>query len=170
MIETTTTEQDVIAPGAMASGASYSNRINPCGITAGETTVILHTAPGGNAAGTAQRYSRNTSHVHEALGILAEHGHVPVRLAESPLPVSIIAFKKDDPLLVLVISARKPVPSAAQLHTDYREAAEYLCLMAGRLHCRIMIWVHSPSCGWRYYRVFPGGLAYDHRFPSSLED
>ena len=170
MIETTTTEQDVIAPGAMASGASYSNRINPCDTIAGETTVILHTATGGNNAGTAPRYSRNTAHVHEALRILAAHGHVPVRLAESPLPVSIIAFKKDDPLLVLVISARKPVPSAAQLHTDYREAAEYLCMMAGRFPCRIMIWVHSPACDWRYYRVYPGGLAYDHRFPSSLED
>jgi hypothetical protein len=169
MIETTTA-QDVIAPGAMASGASYSNRINPCEAVAGETTVILHTAPGGNEAGTAQRYSRNSAHVHEALRILAAHGHVPVRLAESPLPVNIIAFKKDDPLLVLVIGARKPVPSAARLHADYKEAVEYLCLMAGRLRCRIMIWVHSPSCGWRYYRVYPGGLAYDHKFPSLLED
>ncbi|ABS56540.1 hypothetical protein Mboo_2026 [Methanoregula boonei 6A8] len=163
-------EQDVIAPGALASGASYSNRINPCEAVAGEITVILHTAPGGNEAGTAQRYSRNTAHVHEALKILAAHGYVPVRLAESPLPVSIIAFSKDDPLLVLVISARKPVPSAARLRTDYPGAVEYLCPMAARLHCRIMIWVYSPACGWRYYRVYPGGLAYDHRFPSSLED
>ena len=170
MIETITTGQDVIAPGARASGALYSNRINPCEAVAGETTVILHTAPGESKAGTAPRYSRNTAHVHEALKILAGHGHVAIRLAESPLPVSIIAFKKDDPLLVLVISARKPVPSAARLHTDYKGATEYLCLMAGRLRCRIMIWVHSPACGWRYYRVFPGGLAYDHRFPSSLED
>ena len=170
MIQTQMTEQDVIAPGAMASGASYSYRINPCEAVAGETTVILHTATGGSNAGTAPRYSRNTAHVHEALKILAAHGYVPVRLAESPLPVSIIAFRKDDPLLVLIISARKPVPSAARLRTDYPGAVEYLCLMAARLHCRIMIWVHSPACGWRYYRVFPGGLAFDHRFPSSLED
>ena len=165
-----TAEQDVITPGGIASGALHSNRINPCAPVAGETTVILHTATGGSTAGAAPRYSRTTAHVHEALAILAANGHVPVRLAESPLPVSIIAFKKDDPLLVLVVSAKKPVPSAARLHADYKEATEYLCLMAARLHCRIMIFVHSPACGWRYYRVFPGGLARDHRFPSSLED
>jgi hypothetical protein len=45
MEDITTTHEDVIAPGAMASGATYSNRINPCGIVpaaagtiAGETT------------------------------------------------------------------------------------------------------------------------------------
>jgi hypothetical protein len=34
---------------------------------------------------------------------------------------------------------------------------------------RIMIWVHSPACGWRYYLVYPGGLRYDHAFPASIE-
>jgi hypothetical protein len=37
---TETNEQDVIAPGATASGASYSNRMSPCEI-AGETTPSL---------------------------------------------------------------------------------------------------------------------------------
>ena len=117
-----TNEQDVITPGAMASGALYSNRINPCTVAprssqvAGETTtIILHPAEGGKRVVSHKRYSRNSSHVHEAMRLLATYEYMPIRLAESPLPISIIGFKQDDPLLVLVISARKPVPSAARL-------------------------------------------------------
>ena len=172
-----TNEQDVIAPGAIASGALYSNRINPCGTVAphssqvaGETTtIILHTTEGGDQAESHKRYSRNSSHVHEAMRLLATYQYMPVRLAESSLPISIIGFKQDDPLLVFVISARKPVPSAARLHEDFKDPVEYLCRMAGSMRYRIMIWVHSPACGWRYYTVYPGGLAYDLKFPGSLE-
>ena len=177
MEDITTTHEDVIAPGAIASGATYSNRINPCGTVApkssqvaGETTtIILHTAEGGNQAESHKRYSRNSSHVHEAMRLLATYQYMPVRLAESSLPISIIGFKQDDPLLVFVVSARKPVPSAARLHEDFKEPVEYLCRMAGSMRYRIMIWVHSPACGWRYYTVYPGGLAYDLKFPGSLE-
>ena len=35
-----TTEQDVITPGAIASGASYSNRINPCGTVAPHSSQV----------------------------------------------------------------------------------------------------------------------------------
>ena len=171
-----TNEQDVIAPGAMASGASYSNRINPCTVAphssqvAGETTtIILHTTEGGNQAESHKRYSRNSSHVHEAMRLLATYEYRPIRLAESAIPLNIIGFKQGDPLLVLVISARKPVPSAARLHEDFKESVECLCHMAAGMRYRIMIWVHSPACGWRYYTVYPGGLAYDLKFPGSLE-
>ena len=113
-----TNEQDVIAPGAIASGAWSSNRINPCGTVAphssqvaGETTtIILHTTEGGDQAESHKRYSRNSSHVHEAMRLLATYQYMPVRLAESSLPISIIGFKQDDPLLVFVISARKTGP------------------------------------------------------------
>ncbi|MFZ1898544.1 hypothetical protein [Methanoregula sp.] len=171
-----TTQEDVITPGAIASGATYSNRINPCGTVshessqvAGETTtIILHPGEGGKQAVSHKRYSRNSSHVHEAMRLLATYEYNPIRLAESSLPISIIGFRQDDPLLVFVISARKPVPSAARLHEDFKEPVECLCRMAGSMRYRIMIWVHSPACGWRYYQVYPGGLAYDLKFPGSL--
>ncbi|MEN6396822.1 MAG: hypothetical protein ABFC78_10100 [Methanoregula sp.] len=35
-----TNEQDVITPGAIASGASYSNRINPCGTVSDESISV----------------------------------------------------------------------------------------------------------------------------------
>jgi hypothetical protein len=41
--------------------------------------------------------------------------------------------------------------------------------MAEKVKDRIMIWVYSPACGWRYYIVYPGGLRYDLDFPRSIE-
>ena len=80
--------------------------------------------------------------------LLATYQYMPVRLAESSLPISIIGFKQDDPLLVFVISARKPVPSAARLHEDFKDPVEYLCRMAGSMRYRIMIWyTPRPAAG-----------------------
>ena len=115
------------------------NRINPCGNTAGETTVILHPREGGNQEAPHKRYGRNHSHVHEAMRLLATYEYRPIRLAESAIPLSIIGFKQGDPLLVLVIGARKPVPSAARLHEDFKESVEYLCRMAAGMRYRIII-------------------------------
>jgi hypothetical protein len=90
--------------------------------------------------------------------LLRELGYQPAKIAESSVPLSIIGFLKDDPLLVLVISSRKPVPSARRLREDFEDQVRSLCSLAGSVRSRIMIWVYSRPCGWRYYDVYPGGL------------
>lgn len=167
---------DVAEPGLIVSGALYSNRIIPCepapvlsGTVAGETTIIIHEDEAGETAKTHKRIGKCNPHVYSAMRLLMAHGFIPVRLTESPIPLSIIGFKETGPLLVLVIGARKPIPSAEKLRREYEEQVVYLCSMAGTIKYRIMIWVHSPGCNWRYYKISAGGLEYDWKFPSTLE-
>jgi hypothetical protein len=107
--------------------------------------------------------------VFEAVRVLKEHGFLPVRVTESSLPVNLIGLRKSRSLLVRVLRSRRPVPSAAVLHAIFKEDVEMLCRLAGLIPYQIMIWVSSPSCGWLYYLVYPGGLRRDLDFPVSLD-
>ena len=100
--------------------------------------------------------------------ILRNYGYRPARLAEPTLPVNIIAFKKNESFLVLAIRSRLPVPNAATLRSLFTGKVDHLRRLAGMVMHKIMIWVYSPACGWRYYLVYPGGLRYDLDFPASL--
>jgi hypothetical protein len=54
------------------------------------------------------------------------------------------------------------------LYELFTGRVDRLRALVERVRERIMIWVYSPACGWRYYLVYPGGLRYDLDFPASL--
>ena len=106
-----TNEQDVIAPGAIASGALYSNRINPCGTVAphcsqvaGETTDIVCGAAGGVSPAPVKRHSHCSPYIYAALRILKDHGYHTYRLTDDPdLPGAILATKGRVTLMISVV-------------------------------------------------------------------
>jgi len=113
--------------------------------------------------------TRSNPIVYEAMDLLRSYGYIPVRLSDPSIPINIVALKKSGSLLIFTLRSRLPVPSAAKLRELYTGKVDFLRGLAGKVLDRIMIWVYSPSCGWRYYLVYPGGLRYDLDFPKSLE-
>jgi len=164
-----TTEQDVIAPGAMASGASYSNRINPYGTApiasgpaTGETTITMCGNAGGGATKPVKKHSHCSPYVYEALRILQDHGYTPHRLTgNADLPGAIIATKGRTTLMISVIYSRKQVPDAHTLRERFPGRVDQARALVTTSPHRCMIWVSSPVIGWRYYRADIGGISYD---------
>jgi len=113
--------------------------------------------------------TRSSPIVYEAMDLLSTYGYLPVRLSEPSIPINLIGLKKTGSLLIFALRSRLPVSSAAKLRELYTGKVDFLRGMAGKVLDRIMIWVYSPACGWRYYLVYPGGLRYDLDFPRSLE-
>ncbi|WP_321505551.1 hypothetical protein [uncultured Methanoregula sp.] len=167
-----------------------SGRVNPAQGTAIEHQIpvtecpvcdpcaIPHYDPGsglslilnnGEGSGEQKRYSRSNPLVYEAIRVLKAHGYLPVRITESALPIHLIGLKKARSLLIHVIRSRRPVPSAAVLHSLFLSEVGILCRLAGAIPYQIMIWVYSPACSWLYYLVYPGGLRRDLDFPASLD-
>ena len=112
---------------------------------------------------------RSNAIVYEALKLLRKYGYEPAKIREPSLPLNLMGMKKSGTLLVCAIRSRLPVPNAATLREKNTGTVDYLCRLAGRVRDRIMIWVCSPACGWRYYLVYPGGLRYDLDFPKSIQ-
>jgi hypothetical protein len=106
--------------------------------------------------------------VYEARELLMEWGWLPVRLCEPTIPLNLIAMKGPDSLLILVVRSRNPVPSAAVLTELCPGLVHDIMALVGTLRHRIVVRVHSPQCGWRYYTVYPGGLMYDPTLPKAL--
>ena len=131
--------------------------------------VIIHPPVDLTSAAILTGRSRSAPLVYEAMELLRTCGYHPVRVSEPSLPVNIIGIKKNGSLLVCTIRSRLPVPNAATLHRLFTGKVVYLCGLAGRVRDRIMIWVYSPACGWRYYLVYPGGLRFDLDFPKSIQ-
>ena len=113
--------------------------------------------------------TRSNPIVYEAMDLLRTYGYQPARMSEPTIPINIIGMKENGSLLIFALRSRLPVPSAAKLRELYTAKVNYLRRMAGKVKERIMIWVYSPACGWRYYIVYPGGLRYDLDFPKSIE-
>jgi hypothetical protein len=113
--------------------------------------------------------TRSNPIVYEAMELLKTYGYYPARVIEPSLPINIIGMKQSGSLLILALRSRLPVPNAATLRELYTGKVDYLRGMAGKVKDRIMIWVYSPACGWRYYLVYPGGLRYDLDFPESIQ-
>jgi hypothetical protein len=160
-----TTEQDVIAPGAMASGASYSNRINPCGTVApisspaaGETTVIPRAGEGGELTVGPLVYTRCNAIILDAIRILECLGYLPVLVRKSTIPLDIVGIRADGALIIEVVRSRRPLPDAHTVSTFCRREIDYLREMKPSSQFRMMIWVYSPQCHWRFYDVYPGGI------------
>ncbi len=157
-----TNEQDVIAPGAMASGAWYSNRINPCEAVAGETNVTICGDAGGAVPAPIKKHSHCSPYVYEALRRLQDHGYTPHRLTgNADLPGAVIATKGRTTLMISVIYSRKQVPDAHTLRELFPEKVDQARALVKTSPHRIMIWVTSPVAGWRYYRADIGGISYD---------
>jgi len=113
--------------------------------------------------------TRSNPVVYEAMDHLRTFGYEPVPIRAPGIPLNIVAMKKSGSFFVFAVRSRLPVPSAATLRELFRSRVDRLRAMVERVRERIMIWVYSPSCGWRYYLVYPGGLRYDHKFPASME-
>ncbi|HEX3002546.1 MAG TPA: hypothetical protein VHN82_09345 [Methanoregula sp.] len=113
--------------------------------------------------------TRSSPLVYEAMEMLRQYGYIPVRLTEPAIPINLIGMKQGSSLLVLALRSRLPVPSAARLRELFTDRVDFLRGMAGKVKDRIMIWVYSPACGWRYYIVYPGGLRFDLEIPKSIE-
>ena len=164
-METITTEKDVIAPGAVASGASYSNRINPCGIEpaaagtpAGEPTLILRTSGGGELALGPEIYTRCNAIIIDAMRILECLGYLPVLVRKSRIPLDLIGLGADGALIIEVVRSRTPLPDARTVIVQCRKEVDYLREMKCPSQARKMLWVYSPQCRWRFYDVYPGGI------------
>ena len=163
-----TNEQDVITPGAMASGASYSNRINPCTVApyssqvAGETTNTVCGDTGGATPAHLRKHSHCSPYVYEALRRLKDHGYTPHRLTgNADLPGAIIATKGRTTLMISVVYSRKQVPDAHTLRELFPGRVDQARDLVKTSPHRVMIWVSSPVVGWRYYRADIGGISYD---------
>jgi len=158
---TETHEQDVIAPGAIASGATYSNRIIPCE-SAGETHNFP-TTTGGSPKTQKKRGKHRSPLLYEAIGILQEHRYATFRLLDNPdFPDAIVATKERSAgLLIAVIYSQKQVPDAHTLRELFPEKVHRARALVPITPYRTMIWVNSPVAGWRFYRVDTGGIAYD---------
>jgi len=133
----------------------------------GITMVRQNSSDGNNDAKDPGR-TRNNPIVHEAIDLLRTYGYEAIRVTEPKIPINIVAMKKSGDLLVLAVRSRLPVPNAVKLRELFTKKVDYLRGMVGRVRDRIMIWVYSPKCGWRYYLVYPGGLRYDLDFPASI--
>ena len=132
----------------------------------GEITVVIHEPV---VPGAPKRKVRANPLVYEARSLLTDWGWLPVRLCEPTLPINLIAMKGPDTILILVLRSRSPVPSGAVLYELFPGLVRELMAFAGKIQHRIMIWVYSPECGWRYYYVDLGGLVNDPDFPKSFE-
>ena len=100
MTDTSIKGQDVNAPGGIASGALYSNRINPCGAviatgvpSAGETTVIPRAGEGGEITVGPLVYTRCNAIIFDAIRILECLGYLPVLVRKSKIPLDIVGIR-----------------------------------------------------------------------------
>lgn len=134
-----------------------------------EPEVIVHPPMDVIVENARSGRTRSNPIVYEAMDLLRTYGYQPARLSEPSIPINIIGIKKSGSLLIFALRSRLPVPSAAKLRELFTGKVDYLGGMAGRVKDRIMIWVYSPACGWRYYLVYPGGLRFDLDFPKSIE-
>jgi len=163
-----TNGQDVNAPGTMASGASYSNRINPCTVApagcpvAGEIPDNLCGDAGGVSPAPMRRPSHCSPYVYEALRRLQDHGYAPYRLTgNAELPDALIATKGRTTLMISVVRSRRQVPDGRTLRELFPGRVDRARDLVTTSPHRIMIWVSSPIIGWRYYRADIGGISYD---------
>lgn len=170
-----TNGQDVIAPGAMASGASYSNRMNPCTAApvsspvAGGTTTVCGDK-GGVPQTPARKHSHCSPYVYSALRRLHDHGYAPFRLTgNADLPDAIIATKGRTTLMISVVYSRKQVPDGRTLYELFPGRVDRARTLVKTSPHRIMIWVSSPVIGWRYYRADIGGISYDWDLAKELD-
>jgi hypothetical protein len=157
-METIITEQDVIAPGAMASGASYSNRINPCDTISGESTLIIRTEKGDELTLGPETYTRCNAIIIDSMRILECLGYLPVLVRKSRIPLDLIGLRADGALIIEVVRSRTPLPDAPTVLRQCRKEVDYLREMKSPSQARKMLWVYSPQCRWRFYDVFPGGI------------
>ncbi len=165
MTDTSINGQDVNAPGGIASGALYSNRINPCGAViatgvpaAGETTVIPRAGEGGELAVGPLVYTRCNAIIFDAMHILECLGYLPVLVRRSKIPLDIVGIRGHEALIIEVVRSRRPLPDAHTVCTFCRTEIDYLREMTPSSQFRKMIWVYSPQCQWRFYDIFPGGI------------
>ena len=133
-----------------------------------DTEVIFHRPVDVTAEEARPGRTRSNPIVYEAMGILRKCGYRPARMSEPTIPINIIGLKKSGSVLVCAIRSHAAVPSAVKLRELYTGKVDSLRELAKNVLDKIMIWVYSPACGWRYYLIYPGGLRYDHDFPASL--
>lgn len=182
-------EQDVNAPGAIASGASYSNRISPCEI-AGETTNVLIPETGAEtmSGGTDKTSHRRTvksrktrtgsrrkgragsapSHeiwlrppkgTFEAAKILAAEGYI-IGKTTGPAPVfDLVGKSPEQGILVKIVRPREPVRGAARVAVLYLPEILLLRSYYRSPADSIELWIFSREIGLARYRVFDWGLA-----------
>jgi hypothetical protein len=133
-----------------------------------EIEVIFQTSVDVTEAENCPGRTRSNPIVYEAMDMLRRIGYRPARMSEPRIPINIIALNKAGSLLVYAVRSKVPVPNAARLRELYTRKVDYLRVIAEKVLERIMIWVFSPSCGWRYYIIYPGGLRYDHDLAALL--
>ena len=123
-----------------------------------ETAVIIHEQKGNELYHGHNEYLRSSGIVHRAMRMLEEWKYVPARISNSIIPVDIIALRKNEALLIQVISSKTPVPDAKTLVRLYAEKVNYIRMMGTSQQFRKYIMVYSLLSGWKYYEVLPGGL------------
>lgn len=135
-----------------------------------EIEVVFHAPVDVTAAEAVKIRMRSLPVVSEAKKILITAGYIPARLSEPMMPVNLIGLGgRAGTLLVYAVRLKVPVPSAAKLRELCTSRVDQLRVLAGKVIHRVMIFVDSPVCGWRYYLIYPGGLRYDHDFATALK-
>jgi len=175
---TISTDGSVAAGIVVASGAACNHRTIPCepapvlsATVAGATITIIHEDVAGEPATRQRKHTTCNAFVYEAMRILREHGYELNRLTGgNGRPVSIVAMKGTEVLMIAIIRFQKPVPDAKTLRRMKPELFDQLCASVKPGKYKTMIWVTSPLIGWRYYRVESGGISYDWTFAKMLEE
>ena len=91
--------------------------------------------------------------------LLASHGSHALRINRSGSPVHPVGIVDRQSLPVQVRRARPPVSGLPSAHERYRRDMELLRKIGGPRCCRRELWVCSGRDGFRFYEIFPGGLA-----------
>lgn len=105
-----------------------------------------------------------TRHIHinpviyEAQRILADECALIFRIVAQNSPVDLIALHTDRITLIRVIRSRYTIADAKAAVRKCLTAIRALQAIGNPAIYEKEIWIFSRPCGWRFYRVFPGGL------------
>ena len=145
-------------PGVIA-GSTGSTRPGVTQSTeGGEPAPGLSGSRENDAEEVISSYLRSAGIVHRALRLFEDWKYKPARIICSCIPVDIIAIRRDQVLLVQVISSRAPDLDAATLTRQYGSKIQNLRAMGTQAQFRKILLAYSRNSGWKYYDVLPGGL------------
>lgn len=145
-------------PGVIAGSIGSTRPGIPRDTEGGEPALGLSGSRERDAEEVISSYLRSAGIVHRALRLFEDWKYQPARIICSCIPVDIIAIRRDQVLLVQVISSRAPDMDAATLTRQYGSKIQNLRAMGTQAQFRKILLAYSRNSGWKYYDVLPGGL------------
>ena len=112
-------------------------------------------------------FTRGRAVEYTAHTLLSARGYQVFRCSGSQSPVDLIAWSQEGhPALIKTERARISVGSAAQVAKRYRGDLDALRTVILPRLALVQLWILSPPDGmWRFFTVFPGGIAEVEKCP-----